>query len=383
MEKSYEVIIAGAGSMGMSAGYHLAKRGVRTLLLDAFDPPHASGSHHGETRLIRHAYPGAEIYTELALRSHELWRELEEESGETLLVESGVLNIALPGDHVLAEKQFNAEASGLSIELLEREEIEKRWPGWRLPEGSTGLYEPRAGYLYSERCVAASKRQALAAGAELKANTPVRRVAADGDGIAVYTDQGVYRADKVIVSAGAWFSSLSIDPPISLPIRPIRKTVGWFEADEQLFGEGRFPGFTFGSGSESYYGFPSIGGGGVKIGRHDGGVPWQPGQEWQPFGSFEADEGDIRRALERYAPQAAGRLQHGAVCKYEMTADDDFIIDAHPGLKGLWLAGGFSGHGFKFASAVGELLANLVTVGRPSTERSIAPFSLNRFGERA
>ncbi|MUT67198.1 N-methyl-L-tryptophan oxidase [Paenibacillus sp. NEAU-GSW1] len=373
---SYDVIVIGAGSMGMSAGYYLAKRGAKTLLIDAFDPPHNNGSHNGDTRLIRHAYPGGAIYTELALRSHELWNELEAESGEKLLVASGVLNLAAPDIISFAEKLGSAAAFGVETEYLKADEIRKRWPGVQLPEFYEGLYEPNAGYLLSERCVAAYRNQAIAAGAELLINTRTTKLEKDGEGVAVYTDKGdVYRAGKVIVSAGAWFKT--VEPFLTLPIQPIRKTVGWFQAEESLFDESVFPGFTLSTSNGGYYGFPSSGGSGLKIGRHDTGVLWQPGEEFQPFGSYTEDEADIRQALESFMPKAAGKLLRGAVCKYEFSPDEDFIIDFHPELSNVVIAGGFSGHGFKFASSVGELLADLALKG--STTRDIGIFSLSRF----
>lgn len=376
MSTAYDVIVVGAGSMGMSAGYHLAKRGVRTLLIDAFDPPHTEGSHHGEPRLIRHAYHGGAVYTELALRAHELWNELEELSGESLLVQAGVVNMAPASLFSQGSKLSNSAAFKLEVEQLDAREIQKRWPGIVLPEDYQALYEPNAGYLYSERCVAAYRRQALEAGAELLVNTPVERVEIEGEGIAVHTRNGVIRGAKVILSAGAWFKTL--EPFVELPIKPVRKVVGWFQSAEPLYAAGSFPGFTLGTSTGAgFYGFPSIGGAGLKIGRHDTGVPWLPGEEVQPFGAYPEDEADIRSALEAFMPQAAGKLLKGVVCKYEHTPDEDFIIDVHPEHPNVLLAGGFSGHGFKFASAVGELLANLAVTG--STKFDIGLFSLSRF----
>lgn len=361
--------------MGMSAGYHLAKRGLRTLLVDAFDPPHIMGSHHGEPRLIRHAYAGSSVYTTLALRAHELWNELEESSGEALLTPSGVLNMA-PSEHFAADTRLtNSLVNRLPIELLDAEEIQRRWPGIVLPDHYKGLYEPTAGYLYSERCVAAYRKLAIAEGAELLMNTQVRQIEMDGDGVAVHTDEGIVRANKIILSVGAWFRTL--EPFITLPIRPVRKVVGWFQAEEPLFKEGSFPGFTIGTSNGGYYGFPSISGAGVKIGRHDTGVAWNPGEVLQPFGHYVEDERDIRQVLGQFMPRAAGRLVRGVVCKYELTPDEDFIIDVHPEHTNVFIAAGFSGHGFKFASAIGELVSDWAVQGE--TKVDLSPFALSRF----
>lgn len=345
------------------------------LLLDAFDPPHTSGSHHGDTRLIRHAYTGSAAYTPMALRADRLWTELEAESDERLLVRSGVLNMGLDDAGVLENKWKRARQFGLQVESLSAEEIGRRWPGIELPESYRGLYEKNAGYLFSEACVRAYRRQALAHGAALLTHTPVERIEASGGGAAVHTRSGKFTADRLILSLGAWFGQ--IDSFVSLPVRPIRKAVGWFEADADLFDTERFPGFTIGTGDAGYYGFPSIDGSGVKIGRHDTGQPWQPGEPFEPFGAYAEDEQALRQALQSFMPRAAGKLLRGAVCKYEFTPDEDFIIDRHPEHDHIWIAGGFSGHGFKFASAVGEILSDLATKG--ATELDISPFSLSRF----
>ncbi|MFB7817127.1 N-methyl-L-tryptophan oxidase [Paenibacillus chitinolyticus] len=370
---TYDVIVVGAGSIGMSAGYHLAKQGVRTLLIDAFNPPHGEGSHHGEPRLIRHAYSGGPAYITMALRAQELWEELQAETGTELMVPSGVINIA--GADAFRTRAEDARKLGVSVELLDAAEIGRRWPGFELPEHFAGMYEPDAGYLFSEKCVAAYRRLAEEAGARLLTDTPVRQLNAREGGVAVHTDQGVYYAQQAILATGAWFRTL--EPFVKLPVRAVRKAVGWFQPKQPLFGAGRFPGFTIGGGDGGYYGFPDIGGAGVKIGRHDTGVEWTAGEALEPFGRYEEDEGDLRRALEAYMPQAAGPLNRGAVCKYELSPDEQFMIDRHPVHPSVLLAGGFSGHGFKFSSVVGEILADLTLYGR--TPFDIGPFALTRF----
>jgi N-methyl-L-tryptophan oxidase len=376
---SYDVIIVGAGSMGMSAGYHLAQRGVKTLLIDAFDPPHTEGSHHGEPRLIRHAYSGDSTYIDMALRAHVLWKEAEERTGIELLVPSGVLNLADSELYSLRERTVEAERRNVRVERLNAEEIRRRWPVLTIPESFEAMYEPDAGYLYSEQCVAAYRKLALAHGAKLLTNTPVINVTASEGSVTVHTKNGDYHGAKVILSAGAWFESLS--PFIKLPIRAVRKVVGWFESASLGFDAGTFPGFTLGAQEGGYYGFPSIGGAGLKIGRHDSGLEWKPGDKLAPFGSEESDEGDLRRVLEAYLPEAAGRLLKGAVCKYEHSPDEDFIIDRHPFHPNVLIAGGFSGHGFKFSSVVGEILADLAVNGH--SLQDIRPFSLSRFDRQA
>ncbi|MDF9843483.1 MULTISPECIES: N-methyl-L-tryptophan oxidase [unclassified Paenibacillus] len=372
--KTYDVIVVGAGSMGMSAGYELARRGVKVLLVDAFNPPHTEGSHHGDTRLIRHAYSGDPAYIGLALRADTLWQEAEQLSGSELLVRSGVLNLADRKVYSFGGRVAEAQQRGVQAELLEAAEIRRRWPGLTLPESITAMYEPEAGYLYSERCISAYRKLALAHGAELLTDTPVLNVTARGGSVKVHTAGGDIHAAGAILSAGAWFSGLA--PFVQLPIKAVRKVVGWFESSTD-YAAGRFPGFTLGAEVGGYYGFPSIGGAGLKVGRHDTGQEWKPGEPLRPFGSEESDEGDLRRVLEAYMPGAAGRLLKGSVCKYEHTPDENFIIDRHPLHANVLIAGGFSGHGFKFSSVVGEILADLAIVG--TTGHNISPFALSRF----
>lgn len=370
----YDVIVVGAGSMGMSAGFHLAKRGMSTLLIDSFDPPHTHGSHHDEPRLIRHAYSGGPSYVALALKADRLWQELEAAIGCRLLVRSGVLNMS-EGDAAFRSRMDDAASLGVRVEMLDSVEIRKRWPGLRLPETYVGMYEPDAGYLHSERSVSAYRQLALNEGAMLLPYTPVQHIWTEGGVVHVQTRAGVFQAEQAIVSVGAWFESLQ--SYVTLPIRAVRKTVGWFRSEPGLFDAGAFPGFTLGTDNGGYYGFPSIDGAGVKIGRHDGGVPWHPGEPMEPFGGYKEDEGDLRRTLETFMPLAAGALLRGTVCKYELTPDEHFIIDRHPAHSNVLLAGGFSGHGFKFSSAVGAILADLIERRKPDVD--IDMFALSRF----
>lgn len=375
MAKAYDVIVIDAGSMGMSAGYYLASQGARTLLIDAFDPPHRMGSHHGDSRLMRHAYTGSESYTAMALRADQLWLDLERLSGKTLLVRTGVLNMAQDGGQYLADKVKRAAQFGIRIEALQTSDMRKRWPGLTPPDSYIGLFEPGAGYLLSEACVLAYREQGLAHGAVLLTNTLVTDIEPGEASVTVRTAAGTYTAGKLILSLGAWFGT--VNDLITLPIRSVRKAIAWFAADEDLFDSSRFPGFTFHLGSKGYYGFPSIQGSGIKIGRHDAGQTWKPGAPFEPFGHYKEDEDDLRYALERFMPRAAGAVLKSAVCKYEMTPDEDFIIDRHPAYGHIYIAGGFSGHGFKFASVVGEILADLALKDR--TTQDITPFALSRF----
>ncbi|WP_301172502.1 N-methyl-L-tryptophan oxidase [Brevibacillus nitrificans] len=376
--ENYEVIIVGAGSMGMAAGYYLAKQGVRTLLLDTYDPPHTMGSHHGDTRIIRHAYGEGKQYVPLALRAQQLWQELEAVSGTKLFEQTGVLSAGPLEDSFLQEIRESAETYSLPLEVLRASEVNERWPGISLPDHYYACLETSSGVLYSEKCISAYREQAIAAGATLLTHTPVTAIQPDGDGVIVHTEAHTYRAGKLLLSAGAWNPALLSSLGLSLPLSPTRKTVAWFGSEEELYSADKFPAFIFKLADEtSYYGFPSIDQAGVKIGRHDGGVEIDPDRLERTFGALLSDEGDVRSFLETYMPQAAGALRQGRVCIYTMTPDEHFIIDRHPEYSQIVIAAGFSGHGFKFASAVGEAASELLTQGKSTHDLSM--FSLQRF----
>jgi len=375
MEK-FDVIVVGAGSVGMAAGYELAKKGVRTLLLDAFDPPHTMGSHHGDTRIIRHAYGEGVQYVPLALRAQQLWEELAGLSGMTLFARTGVLGAGPLGSPFLAEMQVSAKQFSLPLEVMSAEEINERWKGMNLPDSFYGCYESNAGVLYSERCITAYRELATRQGAVLLTHTRVTDVQVEPDHVTVTTDQGTYRGEKLLLSAGAWNPALLRSLGLQLPLVPTRKTVAWFAADEQLYSSEKFPAFVFELEDSTYYGFPSVDGTGVKIGRHDGGHPIDPDQLDRTFGTYPSDEGDVRSFLEAYMPQAAGPLQQGRVCIYTLTPDEHFLIDRHPQHEHVVITAGFSGHGFKFASAIGEAASQLLTDGRSVHDLSL--FTLNR-----
>ncbi|MDT3416439.1 MULTISPECIES: N-methyl-L-tryptophan oxidase [Bacillales] len=375
--RHYDAIVIGAGSMGMAAGYYLARQGVKTLLLDSGDPPHQWGSHHGDTRIIRYAYGEGRQYVPLALRAKELWAELAEETGKRLFVQTGVLSAGPADAPFLREVQESAAQYSLPLEVLDAGNVGQRWPGIRLPAEFLGCFEPTAGVLYSEECIRAYRNRALAAGAELRTGERVTGIQAKSDSVSVQTQTDTYSGSALLISAGAWSAGLLVSLGLSLPLTPTRKTVSWFAADEQLYSSDRFPAFLFTLADSMFYGFPSLDGAGVKIGRHDGGQPADPDQLDRTFGLYPSDEADTRSFLERYMPQAAGPLRQGKVCLYTYTPDEHFIIDRHPEYPHIVIAAGFSGHGFKFASAVGEAASQLITRG--TSEIDLSLFRVTRF----
>jgi len=377
MSSTYEVLILGAGSMGMAAGAYLAKQGVKVLLLDAFDPPHSFGSHHGETRMIRHAYGEGSKYVPLVLRAQQLWGELERETGRRIFENTGVLGIA-PSDSLFLEEMLrSAKQYALPVTMLQPAEVTARWPGIRIPEGYVGAFEPGSGFLYCEEAIAAYRQEAVRHGAELRMNTRAASIEYHADGVTVHTEQGNFHAERLIVTAGAWTGSLLQE--LSIPLQVTRKTVAWYDADESLYGTGRFPAFFIDTPEEKFYGFPNVNGAGLKVGSHDAGEAVSPDNINREFRAGPANEGNLPSAVQRFFPQANGRLLKGSVCMYTNTPDEDFIIDRHPEHEHVFIISACSGHGFKFASTIGEIAAQWALTGR--SELDVSPFTLRRFNK--
>lgn len=377
--KTFDTIIIGAGSMGLAAGYYLAKEGQSVLLLDAFHPPHDKGAHHGETRLIRFAYGEGVKYVPFALRAKALWEQLEQNSEREIFKRLGVLNFAPAGDPYMKNMLASAQQFNLPLEVISAEDAKKRWPGVHFPGNLDIYFEPTSGVLMTETILHTYFDLAKQHGAQINCNERVTAVDAMNDEVIVKTEKNkTYTAKNCIITVGAWAKTLLAQTGITLPLNPIRKTFAWYEADESLYAEQNLPGFAYMNGSEGYYGFPSIDGAGLKIGRHDLGITIDPNDQPIPFGEVKNDKEDLDRFLQSFMPQV-GPLKYGKTCMYDMTPDEDFIIDKHPQYNHIAFAAGFSGHGFKFASAVGEALKDLVTIGE--TKVDLTPFKLNRFSE--
>lgn len=374
---TFDTIIIGAGSMGLAAGYYLAKEGQSVLLLDAFEPPHDRGAHHGETRLIRFAYGEGIKYVPFALRAKALWEELEQHASREIFKRVGVLNFAPADDPYMENVLTSAKEFNLPLEMLTAEAATERWPGTHFPGNMDIYFEPTSGVLMIENILHTYYELAEQHGATIQGNERVTAINPSNDQVIVKTEKGAtYAAKNCIITVGAWAKTLLAETGITLPLHPIRKTFAWYEADEQLYGEDHFPGFAYINGTEGYYGFPSIDGAGLKVGRHDLGIPINPDDPIIPFGEVAQDKEDLDRFLQTFMPQV-GELKFGKTCMYDMTPDEDFIIDFHPHHANIAFATGFSGHGFKFASAVGEALKDFVTIGTAKVD--LTPFRLSRF----
>lgn len=373
----FDVLIIGGGSMGMAAAYYLTKQHKQVAVIDAFDPPHAEGSHHGETRLIRHAYGEGGNYVPLALRAQSLWLELEQVAGRQLFYQTGVLNIGTESSTFLQNVIQSAEAHALPHERLTALEINSRWNGFHLPDDLVGCLELNSGVLLSEEAIRAYRELAVAQGAHLLTNTRVEEITDDGESIGVIANGEKLTGKQLILTAGKGTNALlSLLGTATLPLQPVRKTFSWFDSDERVYGLEAFPSWTFENGESTYYGFPSIKQAGLKIARHDQGIPVAPEDQLASFGTYSEDKQKVTEFVNRHM---SGELEHkeGKTCTYTNTPDGNFIIDQLPGHPNITVACGFSGHGFKFSSAVGEILSELVADRRTSLD--ISQFSLDRF----
>jgi len=366
MERAYDTIVIGLGAMGSATAYHLARHGYRTLGLDAFGRGHTNGSSHGRTRGIREAYAESPDYVPLVQRAYALWRDLEAESERHLLTITGGISVGPTeetGHRGYATQQETAQRYGLPIETLTGDEVMARYPGFRLSEGYRGIYDPHTGYLLPLDCVAAHLDLAARHGAALHHNEPVRHWTADGDGVRVATDRETYTAARLVITAGPWAGQILRD--LGLPLTPWRTYNVYFEpAQPELFAADRFPVWGIDVPEGSYYGVPYRPEDGFKIGRHDLGEPCTP--ETARRTVTDADVAALRSILEAYLPQAVGAVRETATCLYTMTPDGHFILDRHPAHPQIAYGCGFSGHGFKFSAAIGEVLGELVTTGTPS-----------------
>ncbi len=361
MPRPYDVIVIGVGGMGSATVYQLARQGKRVLGLERFDIPHDQGSSHGVSRIIRLAYYEDPSYVPLLRRAYELWRELEGVTGEQVLHITGSVDAAPEDDDVFRGSYRSCLEHGLPHEVLSSTELTKRFPGFRLPNDTVALYQEEGGFLLSERCIVTNVIAAQALGAEVHARERVLGWEASGDAVSVQTDSGTYEAGALAITAGPWASQLL--PVLARAAVPERQVLGWFQpSDPELFAPGRFPVFNLKVPEGRYYGFPIYSGPGFKIGRfhhlEEHTSPDCVDREIHP-----QDEEILRAAVSRYFPEANGPTMALRTCLFTNSPDEHFIIGAHPEHPQVSFAAGFSGHGFKFCSVVGEIMADLTTRG--------------------
>jgi len=380
----FHTIIVGLGAMGSAAAANLARRGVRVLGIEQFALGHARGSSHGHSRMIRMCYYEHPDYVPLLRRAYELWRETEAASSAKLLHITGGVYMGPPDSLAVSGAIRAAVAHHLDHELLDRGDLAKRYPQFNVPDDHSALFEPVAGYLVPEAVIAAHLSLARAAGATLRDNERVDSYDADGARVRLYTSAGEYEADRVIFTSGAWATRVVTD--LGIEVAASRQVMGWVRPEKpEMFAEGACPVWAIDCPlaladvrAGLYYGFPADAGGtpGFKIARHAVGPPINPDRA--DLNPVPSDEADFRPALRAFLPDADGPLIAARICMYENSPDGHFIIDRLPRHANVIIACGFSGHGFKFASVVGEVLADLAADG--ATRHPIGFLGLARFG---
>jgi sarcosine oxidase len=371
-----DVAVIGLGVMGSAALYHLAGRGLRVLGIEQFAPGHDRGSSHGDTRIIRLGYFEHPSYVPLVRAAYPLWRALEQKSGESLLQITGIIDLGVPDGALVAGTLRSSRAHALPHEVLNAAEVMRRFPALRVPSGFVGVFQPEGGILAAEPAIQAQIALATAAGAQVRTKETARALEPRAGGVRIITDTGIIESGQVIVAAGPWMRKLL--PDFTVPLRATRQVLGWFEpTNPAMFGRDRCPVFMIDNDDGIFYGFPAGRKPGIKFAKHhhedetvDPAVPARP--------MTGTDEALLRAALAAHLPAANGRLLDAQTCLYTMAPDGAFILDRLPGSPDIIIVSPCSGHGFKFAPVIGEILADLATTG--ATRHDISRFRLARFG---
>lgn len=360
--------------MGSAAAYFLAKSGLRVIAFEQFTIVHDLGSHSGATRIIRHAYHESPEYVPLVLRADQLWQELERIEGRNLLVRTGGIDLGPTGGEVVRNAVAACQAHSLPYEQLNADEVMRRWPQFRIPQNWHACFDPNMGFLLVESCLHSYVQAAREAGAAIREEEPVAGYTTRG-AIRITTTRAQYDVGKLIVCGGAWNPELLGD--LGLPLVVKRKTLSWLETTrEDDFQPGRFPIFLADTPAGLLYGFPIYGKPGLKIANHHGGGPaTNPDQIDREF--HPEDAADAQEFASKFLSGVTLKVLDGKICLYTMTPDEHFIIDLHPENQNIAIAAGFSGHGFKFAPVVGEILRDLILENR--TTYPIEKFRLQRF----
>jgi sarcosine oxidase len=360
-EQIHDAIVAGLGAHGSAAAYCLAKRGQSVLGFDRFARGHTLASYGGLSRIIRLSYYEHPSYVPLLKRAWELWRELERDSGETLLTQTGGLYMGPPGGELVSGSLASARTHGLAHELLDNAELRQRYPVFSVDPDWIGIFDAQAGWLAPERSVETHLRLAEQHGATLRFAEPVEHWERDGDGVRVTSARGSHRARRLVIAAGSWLPRLL--PRLAPHLWVERSVLFWFEPQDQLEAFARLPVYIVEDTDRLYYGFPYDPGHGLKMaGLHFGDRVDPDTVDREPSAR---DEERVRAWLRRRMPLADGERRRAQVCMYTNSPDSHFIIDRDGPVA---YASACSGHGFKFASAVGEILADLTISGRSSLD---------------
>ncbi|RDV01807.1 N-methyl-L-tryptophan oxidase [Undibacter mobilis] len=393
----HDVIVVGLGAVGAAATLHLARRGARVLGIDRFSPPHSHGSSHGDTRITRSAIGEGVEYSALALRSHALWREFEELTGQTLFVRNGCLTISgadAIAMHDVEDFFVNVETAARQYNIPTRtfdtpEAIRARYPQFAAQAGDRAILDEEAGLLYVERCIAAELDLAEKAGAQLLRDTRVMQIEPSAAGVEIVTgDNQRFTAERVLIAAGAWLPGF-VAAELSRHFTVTRQVLHWFEirSNPERFRPANCPVFIWqlprrGDIASSIYGFPLEGeaGNGLKVTHEEDGHPTDPDHVDRTVDPALETERAYRTYIEPFLPDLGPRCVRTATCLYTRVPRSRFIIDADPRSDRITFASPCSGHGFKHSAALGEALADELSVGE-ARHVDLAPFRLARLGD--
>ena len=373
---SYDVAVVGLGAMGSATAYMLASRGYRVIAFDTYSPPHSLGSSHGESRIIREAYFESPQYVPLVRRSYELWRLLEEDANTRLLTITGGLYVGPRDGELISGVLSSSQQWNIPCELLTSDELRHRYPEIHVPENLEAILEPGVGVLQPEACISSFLQGSAARGVHLHMREKVLSWSPEGSGFRVFTSLSPsgYLAERVILTVGPWAPEILAD--IGVPLQVLRVFVAYFRRGDERDGiDGHnLPVHLWQLPEGTYYGMPYNKRVGMKFGRHDDGTPCTPDTIARGVTPDEIER--LKSIVAKLIPSISHPVD-ASTCMYTMTPDQHFVVDHHPFQSGVVLACGFSGHGFKFAPVIGEILADLAIEGR--TSHPIDFISLKRF----
>ncbi len=371
-----DVIVMGCGGFGAAAMFHLAKRGLRVIGIDRFHPPHDQGSSHGETRIIRKAYFEHPDYVPLLHRAWDLWEELAQESEQHLIERRDLLMSGPPGSEVTEGARNAARLHNLAIVDFSVAEAHRRFPMFNIPPDHSVTVESTAGILHCERCVGTHLELAQTHGAQLHCGETVQKISGAPGQLSVRTDRATYSAGAGVLTCGAWSGQLLEDYAKLITLR--RKTLFWHPIKSAIWADPiRAPLFIMDLPEGQFYGLPSIDGQTIKIGEHTGGETIAD-PSMLARNSVARDEQAVSRFVSERLVHADSKSCRFAVCMYSMSPDGHFLFDRLASLP-LVVGAGFSGHGFKFASVLGEAAAELTQTGRTSLD--VKFLSIDRFAK--
>jgi len=378
----YDVIVIGVGAMGAATCYYLAKKGQKVLGLDQFEIGHEMGSHGGQSRIIRKAYFEHPDYVPLLERAYENWEQLEADSGEKIYHQTGLLYFGPPGNEITGGVLKSASLYNLLVFKLTQREAKRQFHQFNFGNDFEIVYEPEAGFLTPEKAIRTYAIIAGQIGARILENEPVKSWKMKGDSVLVKTNNETYEASKLVITAGAWSSILI--PGLHRKLKVTKQALAWtMPTEPDSYALGKFPCWLMKDPDRGpYYGFPMLDPQefgdpfGLKSAHHFPAEQFDPTMHERPVN--ENAEEDINFALSRWLPNANEKIVAMKSCLYTNTPDEHFIIDHLPGHDGrVTIACGFSGHGFKFASVMGEILADLAIKGE--TRHPVGFLGLNRF----